>query len=176
MDLQLKGKTFAVGGATSGLGGAIARALIEEGATVIGIARTKSTLDERASELGATFEPYAADLTNAADLPALCDHLVARKLDGCVFNSGGPPTGTIEELTMDDWDGAYASTLRWKVQLASALLPGMRERAGGRMLFVESVSIKQPIDNLVLSNAMRAGVAGFVKTLSREVGDFGGHG
>jgi 3-oxoacyl-[acyl-carrier protein] reductase len=71
---------------------------------------------------------------------------------------------------MKDWDEAYHGTLRWKIQLTNALLPMLKANGAGRLLFLESVSIKQPIDNLVLSNAMRAAVAGYVKTLSREVG------
>ena len=72
--------------------------------------------------------------------------------------------------SMEQWDEAYNSTLRWKIQLTNALLPGLKQKPHGRLLFVESVSIKQPIDNLVLSNALRAAVAGFVKTLTRELG------
>lgn len=173
MDVQLKDKTFAVGGATSGLGRAIAEALLAEGATVIGIARTQSKLDEMGEAAGAKFEGYAADLTDATAVNHLARHLRARQIDGLVSNAGGPPTGTVRELAIKDWDAAYQSTLRWKIQLTNALLPMMVGRGSGRLLFLESVSIKQPIDNLVLSNAMRAAVAGFVKTLSREVGEYG---
>ena len=173
MNLQLKNKTYAVGGATSGLGRAIAERLVEEGATVIGIARGKAKLDAMATELGEHFIPFKADLMDASSVTRLADYLNEREITGCVINAGGPPTGRVEELTMEDWDAAYASTFRWKVQLTKALLPGLKAREHGRLLFVESVSIKQPIDNLVLSNAMRAAVAGYVKTLSREVGSSG---
>lgn len=173
MDLQLKQKTFAVGGATSGLGRAIAERLVEEGATVIGIARGQEKLDAMARELGEQYIPYKADLTDASSVQSLSAFLIDHNIDGCVINAGGPPTGRVEELKMEDWDAAYASTLRWKIQLSNALLPSLKAREHGRLLFVESVSIKQPIDNLVLSNAMRAAVAGYVKTLSREVGDSG---
>ncbi|MEM9529061.1 MAG: SDR family oxidoreductase, partial [Bacteroidota bacterium] len=96
-----------------------------------------------------------------------------RDIDGCVLNAGGPPTGTVEEMELKAWDEAYADTLRWKVQLTLAILPGLKKKKHGRLLYLESVSIKQPIDNLVLSNAFRAAVAGFVKTLSREIGESG---
>lgn len=173
MDLQLKKKTFCVGGATSGLGKAIALRLLDEGATVIGVARGQAKLEAMAAEAGAAFIPFAADLTDATAVKLLTEFLLDKKVDGCVLNAGGPPTGRIEELDMKDWDQAYASTLRWKIQLTQNLLPAFRAKGGGRLLFLESVSIKQPIDNLVLSNAMRAAVAGFVKTLSREVGEDG---
>ncbi len=173
MDLQLKKQVFCVGGVTSGLGRAVAVRLLAEGAEVIGIARGLAKLEAMAAEMGDNFTPYAADLTDATAVKNLGQHLVRANITGCVFNAGGPPTGRIEELEMKDWDQAYASTFRWKVQLTEALLPSLRKAKYGRLLFIESVSIKQPIDNLVLSNAMRAAVAGFVKTLSREAGEDG---
>lgn len=173
MDLALSGKTFAVGGATSGLGRAIAVRLVQEGAAVIGIARSRDTLQELAGELGPSFIPHPADLSDGVAVRVLGQQLTDRKVAGCVFNTGGPPPGTVEELKLKDWDDAYAGTLRWKIQLTKALLPAFRERQSGSLLYVESVSIKQPIDNLVLSNAFRAAVAGFVKTLSREEGSYG---
>lgn len=173
MDLQLKNQTFCVGGATSGLGLAVVKQLLAEGAKVIGIARGKDKLDALAKEAGKNFTPYPADLTDATAVKLLGEFLQKQDLTGCVFNAGGPPTGRVEELEMKDWDRAYASTLRWKIQLTNALLPSLRKKTYGRLLFLESVSIKQPIDNLVLSNAMRAAIAGFVKTLSREVGEDG---
>lgn len=173
MDLQLKNQTFCVGGATSGLGLAIVKQLLAEGANVIGVARGKEKLDALANEAGENFTPYAADLTDATAVKLLGEYLGEYDLTGCVFNAGGPPTGRIDELEMTDWDKAYNGTFRWKVQLTNAILPALREKGYGRLLFVESVSIKKPIDNLVLSNALRAAVAGFVKTLSREVGEEG---
>lgn len=173
MDLQLKNKTFCVGGATSGLGRAVAVRLLAEGARVIGVARGRDKLDAMAAELGKAFTPYAADLTDGTAIRVLGEYLVEQKIDGCVLNAGGPRTGRVEEIAMEDWDQAYHGTLRWKIQLTNALLPSLKANGAGRLLFLESVSIKQPIDNLVLSNAMRAAVAGYVKTLSREVGATG---
>lgn len=170
MDLQLAGKKFAVGGASGGLGRAVAERLVAEGSTVIGYARSRHVLERMAQNLGPTFVPYAADTSDNIAVRKLGDFLIAERIDGCVFNTGGPPTGTIAELSMDAWDKAYAGTLRWKIALTTHLLPAFRKRGGGIFLYLESVSIKQPIDNLVLSNALRAAVAGFVKTLSREEG------
>lgn len=173
MDLQLAGKLIAVGGATSGLGRAIAERLIQEGAVVIGIARNPTRLDELSQTHGDLFQAHAMDLTDTAAVRRLGEDLNDRNLYGFVFNVGGPPTGRIEELDMSAWDHAYAGTLRWKIQLTKALLPGLRRQARARLLYVESVSIKQPIDNLVLSNTFRTAIAGFVKTLSRELGACG---
>lgn len=173
MDLQLQEKTFAVGGASSGLGLAIAERLIAEGARVVGIARGMDGLEDVRGRLGQSFEPYPADLSDVTAIDQLAGQLIERNIMGCVLNSGGPPSGGTLDFGMSDWDEAYASTLRWKVQLVRKLLPMMKKRGAGELLFVESVSIKQPIDNLVLSNVFRAGVAGLVKTLSREVGKDG---
>ena len=173
MDLQLEGKVYAVGGASGGLGRAIAERLVQEGATVVGVARSRDKLDALAATHGAQFVPYPADLSDGTAIRALAEELIKRGVSGCVFNSGGPPTGTVAALDMEQWDRAYASTLRWKVQLTKALLPALRQQGGGSLLYIESVSIKQPIDHLVLSNAFRAAVAGFVKTLTREEGPAG---
>lgn len=173
MDLQLSGKKFAVGGATSGLGRAVAERLIREGATVVGFARSRQKLDALARDHGAAFVAFPADTADGVAVRKLGDYLIEADVDGVVFNTGGPRTGTVAELSMDDWDQAYAGTLRWKVALTSQLLPHFRNRGRGHLLYLESISIKQPIDNLVLSNAMRAAVAGFVKTLSREAGGAG---
>ena len=170
MDLALQDKIIAVGGASSGLGRATTLHLLREGATVIGIGRSGGPLDALREEHGDRFIVHRADLSDSSDVRRLGDLLNERQVYGCVFNAGGPPTGGALDFGMEEWDEAYRLTLRWKVQLANAIAYGMRERHAGRLLFVESVSIKQPIDNLVLSNAFRAGVAGFVKTLSRELG------
>ena len=173
MELHLTGKTFCVGGVTSGLGLAVTERLLQEGAAVVGVARTEADLNELAARLGPRLTPFVADLTDEAAVDRLSELLAGLTLTGCVLNAGGPPTGRAEDLSMTEWDAAYAGTLRWKVQLTRALLPALKKQEHGRLLFVESVSIKQPIDNLALSNAMRAAVAGYVKTLSREVGESG---
>ena len=173
MELQLSGKTFAVGGASGGLGKAVAERLLQEGARVVGFARSRGKLENFGSEFGDRWIPFPADTSDGVAVRKLGEALLDLEVDGCVFNTGGPPSGTISELSMKDWDEAYASTLRWKIALTTQLLPMLRKRGSGHLLYLESVSIKQPIDNLVLSNAMRAAVAGFVKTLSREEGKNG---
>ena len=91
------------------------------------------------------------------------------RVDVLVANTGGPPAGTHDTLTLEDWDRATALLLRSTVELSTAILPGMKERGWGRILAVTSVAVKQPVDNLILSNSLRAAVTGFVATLAREV-------
>jgi 3-oxoacyl-[acyl-carrier protein] reductase len=173
MDLGLSDLTVAVGGASRGLGRAVTERLLQEGARVIGIARSKDTLQQLAEQWDDRFIVHAADLTQASAVNNLAAELKEYGVYGVLFNSGGPPPGRIGEVSMQQWDDAYASTLRWKIQLTRALLPYLRSRESSSLLYLESVSIKQPIDNLVLSNTFRAAVAGFVKTLSREEGKQG---
>lgn len=173
MDVQLKDQLIAVGGATSGLGRAVCEQLMAEGARVIGTARTQAKLEAMANEFGDQFIPFAADVSQDADVDRLIDFLQAQDLYGCCLNAGGPPLGPVADMQMTDWDQAYASTLRWKVKLTMALLPQLQARERSRLIYIESRSIKQPINNLVLSNAYRAAVAAFVKTLVNEQGATG---
>jgi 3-oxoacyl-[acyl-carrier protein] reductase len=169
MDLHLQDKLILVGGATSGLGRGVAEALLAEGARVIGVARSSEPLAELADRYGPAFRPYAADLTDPGQLTALTEELAQEALYGVLVNAGGPPAMAATETTLDDWDAAYQQVLRWKIQLVQALLPAMQDRGEGRFVFVESVSTKQPVPNLVLSTAFRLSVTGYVKTLAQEV-------
>ncbi|MEM7571492.1 MAG: SDR family oxidoreductase [Bacteroidota bacterium] len=173
MDLQIKNKLIAVGGATAGLGRAIAEQLLAEGAQVIGIARSHDQLQAMAEQWDGRFEGFRADFTDNEDVDRLIKKLDESAVYGICFNAGGPPPKPLLETDMEAWDAAYQLTLRWKIKLAKSLLPGMLQRQAGRMVFVESVSIKQPINNLVLSNAFRAAVAGFVRSLANENGGQG---
>lgn len=135
---------------------------------MIGFARSQDKLASLSDKYGDHFIPHPSDTKDSSAVRKLGEFLIDHQVDGVVFNTGGPPTGKVAELAMSDWDAAYAGTLRWKIALTTQLLPMIKQRGQGTLLFLESVSIKQPIDNLVLSNAMRAAIAGFVKTLSRE--------
>lgn len=172
MDLQIENKLFLVGGATSGLGRAIAEQLVAEGANVLAVARTESKLQEL-QQLNDGIEVIAGDLSQPEVLNAIQTKIGNRVLTGAVINSGGPPAMPVMDTTLSDWDAAYKSVVRWKIGLTQALLPSMMEQGYGRLLFIESVSTKQPVENLVLSNAMRLAVTGYVKTLSQEIGASG---
>lgn len=169
MNLQIKGKLFIVCGASSGLGQGVARALLNEDAFVIGIGRNTDSLDSMAAEYQGLFEPVAIDIRsdNAADI--ILDQIEGRVLDGILINAGGPPARSFLETEISDWDNAYHDLLRWKVALVKALLPQFRAQQYGRILFLESQSVKQPIPYLVLSTSLRLAVVGMAKTLANEV-------
>ncbi|NCC74017.1 MAG: SDR family oxidoreductase [Sphingobacteriia bacterium] len=169
MQLELENRLFLVCGATAGFGGAIAHALLNEGAKVIAVARNRQKLEELRLLFPDRVETISGDLSRHETPDSIVNLLSNRALDGMLVNAGGPPAKSFIETEMQDWDAAYASVLRWKIALVKALLPKFRKQRYGRMVFVESISVKQPVENLVLSNSMRLAVVGFVKTLSQEI-------
>lgn len=173
MDLNIKDKLFLVGGATSGFGRAVALQLVEEGAKVIAVARGNDKLTELAKINPDLIEPLQLDLTDISNIETIQAQIGNRKLSGALINAGGPPAMSTLETTIQDWDDAYHKIIRWKVALTKSLVNDMIIGGFGRFVFVESVSVKQPIENLVLSNAMRLGIVGFVKTMSQEIGHTG---
>jgi len=173
MDLQLQDKLYVVTGATSGFGRAIAESLIAEGAHVIINARRKEKLIEFQNLNPNQIEILCGDITTDATISALVNMVGERQLSGLVVNAGGPPAMSFVKSNISDWDDAYESLLRWKVKLTKELLPVLQKDQSGRIVYIESASVKQPIENLVLSNSLRLAVVGFVKTLSNEVGHTG---
>lgn len=173
MDLKIKDRLYLVGGATAGFGNATALALIAEGAKVIAVARNAKNLSEFQSQFPEQLEAINGDITESEIIDEIVNLIGKRKLDGILVNAGGPPAKSALETTMEDWDLAWFTVVRWKIDLVMKLLPVMRKQKYGRILFVESVSVKQPIENLVLSNSFRMAVVGFAKTLSQEIGDEG---
>ena len=173
MDLQLKDQLFLVGGATAGFGNATARALIAEGAHVIAVARNAENLSEFASQFPDQVEAINGDITDSEIIDQIIEYIGNLRLDGMLINAGGPPAKSALETTMEDWDLAWFTVARWKIDLVMKLIPKFRKQQYGRILFVESVSVKQPIESLVLSNSLRMAVVGFAKTLSQEVGKEG---
>ncbi|WP_298503860.1 SDR family oxidoreductase [uncultured Maribacter sp.] len=172
MNLHLNNRLFLVGGATSGFGKAITEQLISENAKVIAVARTIEKLKEL-QKLSDNIEIIAGDLSDEKVLDTIVNTIGNRVLTGAVINSGGPPAMPVLDTKLSDWDDAYKTVVRWKIGLTQALIPKMIEQQYGRLLYIESVSVKQPIENLVLSNAMRLAVVGYVKTLSQEIGASG---
>jgi 3-oxoacyl-[acyl-carrier protein] reductase len=171
VNLGLDDKVALVCGASRGLGRAVAAELVAEGAAVAVCSRDADRLAAAAAELGPEVLGVPADLAAAGEPTRAVEAVVERfgRLDVLVANTGGPPAGTHDTLTLADWDAATALLLRSTVELAEAALPGMKERGWGRVLIVTSVAVKQPVDNLILSNSLRAAVTGFAKTLAREV-------
>jgi len=162
MDLGIAGKTALVTGASSGIGRAVALSLLREGARVAVAARRKNLLEELAGA-----RPFEADLTDEASIDRLIEQVGA--VDILVVNGGGPKPGGFSQLSLADWDAAYALVLRGKLRLVQGLLPGMRSRKWGRIVGLESISVKQPLPNMTLSNALRVAMTAAFKTLSAEV-------
>ena len=173
MDLALKNKLFIVCGATSGFGKAIADALIREGANLITVARGEEKLKILAAQAPSQVEFFAGDITESQVIAALVKQVANRQIHGMVINAGGPPAKTMMETKLEDWDAAYKNLLRWKIEITQALVPGMIQHAYGRILYIESASVKQPLENLVLSSSLRVAVVGMVKTLSQEIAGTG---
>jgi 3-oxoacyl-[acyl-carrier protein] reductase len=175
MDLGLKGKVALVAAASRGLGRAVAEELAAEGAALIICARHAESLNETRDRIaittGAPVLAVAADLTLASDIGRVVAAGQAQfgAIDILVTNAGGPPAGKIESLTRDQWEAATRLTLFSAIELTRHLLPDMKERGWGRILNITSISVKQPVENLVLSNSLRAAVTGFARTLANEV-------
>ncbi len=169
MDFQLKNRFFIVTGAGSGFGRAIATQLLVEGANVLAIARSNDVLDEFRLQQGERLSTLALDVYGDNAPQQIMEFCKNRFIDGAVINAGGPPAKKVMETSLSDWDAAYRSLVRWKVDFTQNLVPVFQKQCYGKMVFIESVSVKQPVENLVLSNSLRAAVTGFVKTLSQEM-------
>ncbi|MBN1599869.1 MAG: SDR family oxidoreductase [Bacteroidales bacterium] len=173
MNINLENKTFIVCGATSGFGHAVADRIIQEGGSIYAIARTEEKLRELKDAYNSQVEILTGDITQSDTIHRLVKTIASEKIHGILINAGGPPAMTFIETKLKDWDEAYQTLLRWKVELTKALLPKFIEQKYGRFLFIESASVKQPLENLVLSTSLRLSVVGFVKTLSQEMPDKG---
>jgi 3-oxoacyl-[acyl-carrier protein] reductase len=170
MDLGLNGRSAIVCGASAGMGLAIAEALTAEGAKVAMFARRDDVLAREAERIGALAVP--GDVTEPADLERLVERTVAEfgGIDILVNNSGGPPRAPALELGPEDYARAVELLLLSVVRLTALCLPHLERSGRGRVITITSSSVKEPVDNLALSNSVRPGVVGWSKTLSRELG------
>lgn len=178
MDLKIAGKTALVTGASKGIGFAIAEALAAEGARLVINARDEAALHAAADRLratGAEVHPLVGDVAQARSVKALWSAASQAAGDPAIVvaNAGGPPTGLAGSLDDAAWAKGYELTLMSAVRLARSALPSMRAAGWGRLLFVTSISVRQPIPGLALSNAFRAGLTGFARTLASEVASDG---
>jgi 3-oxoacyl-[acyl-carrier protein] reductase len=173
MDLGLKGRTAIVCGASSGIGLAIARALTEDGAAVAMFARHRDVLEREADQLGAL--AVRGDLTSPQDLERLVERTVKAfgGIDILVNNGGGPPRTKATELSHEALQDAVDLLLHSAVTLTNLCVPHLRASGHGRVVNIASSSVREPIENLALSNAVRPGVIGWAKTLARELGPDG---
>ena len=150
--------------------------LAQEGAKVIINGRFKESLEitkqEIENQINAEVLAIAGDLSVAAEREQIIKTAfeVYGTIDVLVTNSGGPPTGKFETLKQEDWDKAYHQLLSSVVGLVNGFLPGMKQQQWGRIIAITSMAVKQPVNNLILSNSVRASVVGLIKTLSNELG------
>ena len=170
MDLGLAGRTAAIAGSSSGLGLATARALAEAGVRVVVSGRDQARLDAAATSIPGAL-PVRADVSTTEGATAFVDDARAAlgSIDILVTNAGGPPAGTFASTPVDAYADAIALNLTSTVAMCKAAVPDMVERRWGRVLAITSISVRQPIATLILSNTARAGVTGFLKTLANEV-------
>jgi 3-oxoacyl-[acyl-carrier protein] reductase len=179
MNLQLQGRTALVGGASQGIGYAIAHLLASEGAQVAMVARRSEPLAEAAAritqETGAVTLPIAADIRKAADCERITQEALQHfgRVDVLVNNDGAPPLGAIESFDDTAWSKAVEQNLMSVVRLSRGVLPGMRQQGWGRIVNITALSVLQPIERFGLSVATWAGVLGYAKTLSLETAKAG---
>src|SRR5262245_46459877 len=179
MDLGLKGKVAIVAAASSGLGKATALALATEGAQVVISARREAELNAAAEEIsratGFSVLPVVADVTDPEQVRGIVSH--TRRMLGAVeimvANAGGPPAGFFDDFDAEHYRSALELNLISTINLCREAVPHMRERGWGRIVAITSIAAKQPVENLILSNTARAGVLGFMKSLSQQVGTYG---
>jgi len=175
MDLGLKGKRAIVMAASRGLGYASALGLAREGCKLIVCSRDQARIEAAAAtinqETGADVKALVADVSSASEAKRLVDAAVSAYggLEIVVHNAGGPPAGETLQMTEEQWQKAFEQNLLSFTRIVGAAAPEMKKAGYGRVLTIASSSIKQPIPNLALSNALRAGVWGIAKTLSREL-------
>jgi 3-oxoacyl-[acyl-carrier protein] reductase len=179
MDLGLRGRVALLAAASKGLGRAVAEELAAEGVSLVLCARGEATLKATAEEIaarhGVPVLPVAADVGARGEPERVVREGIARfgRIDILLTNSGGPPAAPFESLTEEAWRQSVDLVLLSVVAFCRAVLPGMKERRWGRILNVTSIAAKQPVDNLMLSNSIRAAVIGFARTLANEVAPFG---
>jgi 3-oxoacyl-[acyl-carrier protein] reductase len=179
MDLGLRGKVAIVAAASKGLGKAVALELAKEGAEVAICARTAADLEKAAAEIrdrtGRNVLARPCDVTDYPSVKSFVAEVERRfgRVDICVTNAGGPPAKKFLDISVDEWRSAVELTLMSAVFFAREVLPRMRKNHWGRLLTITSVAVKQPIDDLLLSNSIRAAVTGLAKTLANEFGTDG---
>jgi 3-oxoacyl-[acyl-carrier protein] reductase len=178
MDLGLKNKVAFVAASSQGLGRAVALELAQEGAKIIINGRNKETLQQTKNEIEKQTNSEVLALAGDLSLSGQREQIIKAALqafntvDILVTNTGGPPSGKFEQFTEDDWSNAYQNLLLSAVSLINGFLPGMKEKQWGRIIAITSQAVKQPVNNLILSNSIRASVAGMIKTLANEVGQY----
>ena len=178
MDCGIKGKTVLVVAASQGIGRAAAELFIKEGCKVAICSSGKENLVAAANEIKFSYgiEPFwsVCDINKPTDIENTVNEVENNlgEIDILVNNCGGPTPGTFHELDDQNWDEAFNQVLMSAIRFTRLVLPAMEKKSWGRIINVTSISVRQPVDNLMLSNSLRSGVTAFAKTLSNEIGKF----
>jgi 3-oxoacyl-[acyl-carrier protein] reductase len=179
MDLGLKGRGVIVAASSEGIGLATAQAFAREGAQVAMCARTEKTLMDAAEkirqETRAEILAQPLDVTDASAIQQFTEHVAKQfgRIDVCVTNAGGTPAKNFLSISTDEWRRAVEMNFLSVVYMARAVIPYMQRHRWGRIITITSVSVKQPVPDLIMSNAVRSAVVGLVKSLSNEFGKDG---
>lgn len=177
MDLQIENKVYFVSGGSSGIGFGIAKVLAENGANVFLGSRSEEKLSQALEAFSHTKGKHTAVSFDAANSDNIKEWIAKGlsqygRIDGLVINAGGPPAGRFEDLSDEQWNKGYQQTLMSAVRLIQAALPGLKEQTTSSIIAVTSSAIKEPIDDLLLSNIFRSGVASLLKSLSRDLAKY----
>jgi len=178
MELGIQNKTAFIAASSQGLGKAVAKELAQEGANVIINGRNKENLEQTKSEIESRTKKKVIALNGDLSVAEQREQIISSALkaydgiDILVTNSGGPPSGKFESFKEQDWDKAYHQLVTSTVGLLNGFLPGMKQKHWGRIIAITSMTVKQPINNLVLSNSVRVSVVGLIKTLSNELAQY----
>jgi len=176
MDLGLKDRVAIVAASSQGLGKAVALGLAREGAKLAICSRSESNIKQAAEEIrqetGVEVLARPVDVTDYEQVRSFISETNDRfgRVDVCVTNAGGPPAKPFSETTVEDWQDEVNLNLMSTLYFVREVLPLMQKRKWGRVISITSLSVKQPVDNLVLSNSVRSAVSGLMKTLSNEYG------
>jgi len=176
MNLHLKNKIVLITASSAGIGKATAELFIQEGCRVAISSRKKENLQNAVNEINAQygFEPIweQCDINNPNEIEDLVKHVQNNfgSIDVLVNNCGGPTPGYFDDLNDEKWEFAFEQVLMSAVRFTRLVLPGMKEKNWGRIINITSLSVKQPVDNLILSNSLRSSVTAFAKTLSSQIG------
>ncbi len=179
MDLKIEDRTALVAASSRGIGKGCAVELAKEGVDLVLCARGEEDLEESTHEIEHTTHanvfPVTVDLDTREGIEQLISHIeqTVDHVDIAVTNNGGPPPGTFDELSEQEWNEAVQRTLMSSLRIARGVVPGMKKQGWGRIVNITSISVKEPIENLMLSNSLRSAVVGWAKTLSKEVGEEG---
>ena len=179
MNLHLNGKTILVAGSSAGLGYGVAEAVASEGANISMASRDRQNIENAAAKLRDQYQintqGYVCDMTDAVAIQEWVNASLEKfgAIDGLVVNAGGPPPGKFDNFDDVAWQKGFELTLMSAVRLIRAVLPSMRAQGSGAIVTMTSMSVKEPIDILLLSNVFRSGVVSLVKSLSRDLADEG---